>query len=113
MLNWILNSSVTKLIGMNCKGGLVRPFVQPGVMNYCRNDTNEGFEKLISTEILEKLRKFDKRTLETKPMMARARKRIVFGANETKKLMELGKVKAVIVARNLNDEILLGKKTLD
>ena len=78
-------------------------------MDYCRNDTNEDFERRLLTEILGNLRKFDKRTLETKPMMARARKRIVFGAIETRKSLELGKVKAVIVARNLTDETHLGK----
>ena len=78
-------------------------------MDYCTNDTSEDFEQKMLIEILGNLHKFDKRTLETKPMMARARKRIVFGAIETRKLLELGKVKAIIVARNLTDETLLGK----
>lgn len=81
-------------------------------MDYCRNDTIEEFEQKVLNELLGSLRKFDKRTLETKPMMARARKRIVFGAIETRKSLELGKVKAVIVARNLTDETRLGKNPL-
>ena len=72
-------------------------------MDYCRNDTSQDFEQKLLVEILQNLRKFDKRTLKTKPMMARARKRVVFGAIETKKSLELGKVKAIIVARNLQD----------
>lgn len=78
-------------------------------MDYCRNETNEELEQKLLIEVLGNLRKFDKRTLETKPMMARARKRIVLGAIETRKSLESGKVKAIIVARNLTDETLLGK----
>lgn len=77
-------------------------------MDYCRNETSEDLEQKLLVDVLANLRKFDKRTLETKPMMARARKRIVFGAKETRKSLELGKAKAIIVARNLTDETLLG-----
>lgn len=80
------------------------------LMDYCRNDTNEEFEAKILKNVLEPLRHFDKRTLETKPMMAKARKRIVFGASETRKQLELGKIKAIIIPRNLSDESLLGTR---
>ena len=79
-------------------------------MNYCTNDTSLEFEEKILSEIIEPLRRFDKRTLDTKPAMAKARIRIVLGASETKKYLELGKVKAIIIARDLNDDILLGKE---
>lgn len=77
-------------------------------MNYCRNETSEQFELCVLTEILEPLRRFDKRTLDTKPTMAKARQRVVFGAAETRKHLELGKVKGIIIARNLGDDVLLG-----
>lgn len=78
-------------------------------MNYCRNESNTEFELKVLSRLLEPLRKFDLRTLETKPTMAKARKRIIFGAVETRRHLELGNVKGIIVANNLSDESLLGK----
>lgn len=78
------------------------------VINYCNHDTNEQFERKVLVEVLENLRRFDLRTKELKPTMAKARKRIIFGGMETRKFMEIGKVKALIIAKNLTDEIILG-----
>ena len=82
-----------------------------GGMDYCENDTNEEFEGKILTELLGNLRRFDLRTKETKPLMAKARKRVIFGGKETRKMVELGRVKGWVIARNLSDETLTGKNT--
>lgn len=74
---------------------------------YCRNETDEAFERKVLVDFLGNLRRFDLRTFENKPTMAKARRRVVFGAMETRKLLELGKVKVIIVARNLADDVLL------
>jgi ribosomal protein L7Ae-like RNA K-turn-binding protein len=77
------------------------------VLTHCANDTNAEFERNI-LEILTSLKRFDTRTKETKPNMAKARKRLAFGANEVKKYMEVGKVLGLVIATNLNDDMLLG-----
>lgn len=76
-------------------------------MNNCKNDVSEEFENKILLKLLGNLRKFDLRTVESKPNMAKARKRLVFGAIETRKQLELGKVKALIIAKNLSNDQLL------
>lgn len=81
------------------------------VLTHCANDTNAEFERNI-LEILTSLKRFDTRTKETKPNMAKARKRLAFGANEVKKYMEVGKVLGLVIATNLNDDMLLGIYTL-
>jgi len=55
------------------------------------------------------LKRFDDRTKENKPNMAKARKRLAFGASEVKKYLEVGKILGLIIATNLNDDMLLGK----
>lgn len=76
-------------------------------LDYCKNVTCKEFDDEILNNLLGNLRKFDLRTIETKPNMAKARKRLVFGAIETRKQLELGKVKGLIIARNLSDEMIL------
>ena len=79
-------------------------------IDYCKNDFNEEFERKVLVDLLGNLRKFDLRTKDIKPSMAKARRRIVFGGIETRKLIEVEKVKALIIAKNLTDETLLGNK---
>ena len=79
-------------------------------IDYCKNDSNEEFERKVLVELLGNLRRFDLRTKDLKPSMAKARRRIVFGGIETRKLIEVEKVKALIIAKNLTDETLLGNK---
>jgi ribosomal protein L30E len=76
-------------------------------LNYCKNETTEEFDNKILNQFLMNLRKFDLRTIEVKPTMAKARKRVIFGAIETRKQIELGKVKVLIIARNLSNDQLL------
>lgn len=78
------------------------------VLNYCTNDTTEDFEKKILKDFLANLQRFDLRSREQKPLMAKARRRLVFGASETKKYLEMDKIVAVIIPRDLTDEMLLG-----
>lgn len=81
-------------------------------IDYCKNDSNEEFERKVLVELLGNLRRFDLRTKDLKPSMAKARRRIVFGGIETRKLIEVEKVKALIIAKNLTDEIILGNKRI-
>jgi hypothetical protein len=77
---------------------------------YCRNFVSNELESLM-VSMLGKCKKFDLRCREQKPLMAKARRRLVLGASEVANQNELGKLKCVIVATDVEDDSLLGKFT--
>ncbi len=75
---------------------------------YCQNFVIQELERVV-LNMLGKCKKFDLRCREQKPLMAKARRRLVVGANEVRKQIELGKVNSIIVATDIDDGALLGK----
>lgn len=77
-----------------------------GIGIYCRNFVSGELESLV-INMLGKCKKFDLRSREQKPSMAKARKRLILGASQVANQIELGKISAIIVATDIDDESLL------
>lgn len=72
---------------------------------YCKNLISAELESQV-LKFLGNCWRFDLRSRELKPLMAKARRRLVFGAHEVEKYASLGRLSAVIVAKDWNDAAL-------
>lgn len=75
----------------------------PGL--YCTNLINADLESRV-LKFLGNCWKFDLRSRELKPLMAKARRRLVVGSHEVSKHAKLGRLLAVIIAKDLDDDAL-------